>query len=53
MRCDFALSALAVGKTENLSLRTTLDKLVAEEDSEFARFMIRQLLDVNTWRRAC
>ena len=45
------MSALAVEKTANLSLRMTLDKLVAEEASEFVRF--RQLLDVNTWRRAC
>ena len=48
---NFVLSALAVEKTANLSLRTTLDKLAAEEDSEFTRS--RQLLDVNTWRRAC
>ena len=39
------LMALAVEKTANLLLRTTLDKLVAEEDSEFTRF--KQLLDVN------
>ena len=39
------LSALAVEKTANSSLRTILDKLVAEEDSEFTRS--RQLLDVH------
>ena len=33
------MSALAVEKTANLSLRTTvLDKLVADEDSEFTWF---------------
>ena len=39
------LSALAVEKTANSSLRTMLDKLVAEEDSEFT--CSRQLLDVH------
>ena len=45
------MSALAFDKTANLSLRTTLDKLVAEEDSEFT--WSRQLLDVNTWPHVC
>ena len=35
MRHGFVLSALAVEKTANLSLRVTLDKLFAEENSEF------------------
>ena len=42
------MSALAVKKMTNLPLRTTLDELVAEEDSKFTRS--GQLLDVNTWR---
>ena len=44
-------AGMPVEKTANLSLRTSLDKLVTEEDSEVTRS--RQLLEVNAWRRAC